>query len=45
VLVDTVWLPFAEEFVENLASEIDLTKLISLWQIMVKWSTVVLYRP
>ncbi|NLA57952.1 MAG: anaerobic nitric oxide reductase flavorubredoxin [Firmicutes bacterium] len=24
VLIDTVWLPFAEEFVENLAGEIDL---------------------
>ncbi|SHJ81574.1 Flavorubredoxin [Dethiosulfatibacter aminovorans DSM 17477] len=24
VLIDTVWLPFAEEFVDNLASEIDL---------------------
>lgn len=27
VLIDTVWLPFAEEFVENLASEIDLNKI------------------
>lgn len=27
VLVDTVWLPFAEEFVENLAGEIDLAKI------------------
>ncbi len=27
VLIDTVWLPFAEEFVENLASEIDLKKI------------------
>ena len=25
VLVDTVWMPFANEFVENLKSEIDLT--------------------
>ena len=24
VLIDTVWLPFADEFVENLAREIDL---------------------
>ncbi len=27
VLVDTVWAPFAEEFVENLAKEIDLKKI------------------
>ncbi len=27
VLVDTVWMPFAEEFVENLAKEIDLKKI------------------
>lgn len=27
VLIDTVWLPFAEEFVENLASEVDLNKI------------------
>ncbi|HHU75870.1 MAG TPA: anaerobic nitric oxide reductase flavorubredoxin [Firmicutes bacterium] len=27
VLIDTVWDPFAEEFVENLASEIDLNKI------------------
>jgi flavorubredoxin len=27
VLVDTVWLPFADEFVNNLASEIDLNKI------------------
>lgn len=27
VLVDTVWLPFAEEFVENLESEIDLNTI------------------
>lgn len=27
VLIDTVWLPFADEFVENLASEIDLKKI------------------
>jgi len=27
VLIDTVWLPFAEEFVENLAMEIDLSKI------------------
>ena len=27
VLIDTVWAPFAEEFVENLASEIDLNKI------------------
>lgn len=27
VLVDTVWLPFAEEFVSNLASEVDLKKI------------------
>jgi len=27
VLVDTVWAPFAEEFVENLAKEIDLDKI------------------
>ncbi len=27
VLIDTVWLPFAEEFVENLAKEIDLNKI------------------
>ncbi len=27
VLIDTVWLPFAEEFVENLAGEIDLDKI------------------
>ncbi len=27
VLIDTVWLPFAEEFVSNLASEIDIKKI------------------
>lgn len=27
VLLDTVWAPFAEEFVDNLASEIDLNKI------------------
>ncbi len=27
VLIDTVWLPFAEEFVANLASEIELNKI------------------
>jgi anaerobic nitric oxide reductase flavorubredoxin len=27
VLIDSVWAPFAEEFVENLASEIDLNKI------------------
>ncbi len=27
VLIDTVWIPFAEEFVENLAKEIDLNKI------------------
>ncbi|MDD2443892.1 MAG: anaerobic nitric oxide reductase flavorubredoxin [Desulfotomaculaceae bacterium] len=27
VLIDTVWAPFAEEFVENLAGEIDLQKI------------------
>jgi anaerobic nitric oxide reductase flavorubredoxin len=27
VLIDTVWLPFAEEFVENLSQEIDLKKI------------------
>lgn len=27
VLIDTVWLPFAEEFVENLTQEIDLNKI------------------
>lgn len=27
VLVDTVWLPFAKEFVENLSKEIDLKKI------------------
>lgn len=27
VLIDTVWLPFADEFVENLSSEIDLDKI------------------
>lgn len=27
VLIDTVWFPFAEEFVENLAKEIDLDKI------------------
>lgn len=27
VLIDTVWAPFAEEFVENLAQEIDLNKI------------------
>jgi len=27
VLVDTVWIPFAKEFVENLAKEIDLNKI------------------
>ena len=27
VLVDTVWLPFAKEFVENLAKEVDLKKI------------------
>lgn len=27
VLIDTVWSPFAEEFVENLAKEIDLKKI------------------
>ncbi|MEI7885373.1 MAG: anaerobic nitric oxide reductase flavorubredoxin [Clostridia bacterium] len=27
VLIDSVWMPFAEEFVENLAKEIELTKI------------------
>ena len=27
VLVDTVWMPFANEFVENLKSEIDLNSI------------------
>ena len=27
VLIDTVWTPYAEEFVENLATEIDLRKI------------------
>jgi anaerobic nitric oxide reductase flavorubredoxin len=27
VLIDTVWIPFAEDFVENLAKEIDLSKI------------------
>lgn len=27
VLIDTVWAPFADEFVDNLASEIDLNKI------------------
>jgi len=27
VLIDTVWTPFAEEFVENLSKEIDLDKI------------------
>jgi flavorubredoxin len=27
VLIDTVWLPFAQEFVENLAKEIDLNQI------------------
>lgn len=27
VLIDTVWMPYAEEFVENLSKEIDLTKI------------------
>ena len=27
VLIDTVWMPFAEEFVENLSKEIDLNKI------------------
>ncbi|QPM68541.1 anaerobic nitric oxide reductase flavorubredoxin [Atribacter laminatus] len=27
VLIDTVWIPFAEEFVKNLAQEIDLNKI------------------
>ena len=27
VLIDTVWIPFAEEFVENLAKEIDLSEI------------------
>lgn len=27
VLVDTVWMPFADEFVENLAKEVDLEKI------------------
>lgn len=27
VLIDTVWLPFSEEFVENLAGEIDLAQI------------------
>lgn len=27
VLIDTVWAPFAEEFVENLANEVDLNKI------------------
>ncbi|MFA7577242.1 MAG: anaerobic nitric oxide reductase flavorubredoxin [Candidatus Muiribacteriota bacterium] len=27
VLIDTVWLPYAKEFVDNLASEIDLKKI------------------
>ncbi|MDY0385712.1 MAG: anaerobic nitric oxide reductase flavorubredoxin [Methanolobus sp.] len=27
VLIDTVWAPFAEEFVENLAKEVDLEKI------------------
>ena len=26
-LIDTVWRPFAKEFVENLANEIDLNKI------------------
>ena len=27
VLIDTVWIPYAEEFVENLANEIELTRI------------------
>ena len=27
ILIDTVWMPFASEFVENLSSEIDLNKI------------------
>ena len=27
VLIDTVWLPFADEFVDNLKKEIDLNKI------------------
>ncbi len=27
ILIDTVWMPYAEEFVENLAKEIELTKI------------------
>ncbi len=27
VLIDTVWMPFSEEFVDNLAKEIDLSKI------------------
>ena len=27
VLIDTVWMPFADEFVENLKKEIDLNKI------------------
>jgi flavorubredoxin len=27
VLIDTVWMPFAKEFVENLAKEVDLAKI------------------
>ncbi len=27
VLIDTVWAPFAEEFVDNLAKEVDLNKI------------------
>ena len=27
VLIDTVWMPYAKEFVDNLAGEIDLDKI------------------
>ena len=36
VLIDTVWMPFAEEFVGNLAREIDLDQIILSLRIMVK---------
>lgn len=35
VLIDTVWIPYAEEFIENLKQVIDLKKLTILLLIMV----------
>jgi hypothetical protein len=44
VLIDTVWKPFAGEFVENLKQEIDLTKMTSLSQVTPKVTTAALCR-